>query len=233
MTTEPYDESVRDAVAREAARRKRVLLAFIGLLLVPMAIGAYALTTASTEKEQLVTDVTPIVAQRVGDEIASSVTNDVVARTQPLIQQNVSRHIAEVVEPRITSVAGALRTDITTLETSVQQTSRLVAGVAPQLAALPALENRIATLGRVIEGNTGALKADQERLRQDVTKQRDVTAGLSQRFERASAQMQATNANNEAIAALTRQMTVMQREMQRLQNRVTELERKQSQPVIR
>jgi hypothetical protein len=214
MTIAPYDESVHDAVAREAARRKRVLLAFVGLLLVPMAIGAYALTTASTEKDQLVTDVTPIVAQRVGDEIASSVTNDVVARTQPLIQQNVSRQIAEVVEPRISSVAGALRTDITTLQTS--------------LTAVPALESRVAALGGLVERNASALNAGQENLRQEIAKQSEVTQRL---LERRNAP--APNTDDEAIASLTRQIAVLQREVKQLQTRVAAMEGGQTQRVPR
>ncbi|HYK03804.1 MAG TPA: hypothetical protein VE974_18750 [Thermoanaerobaculia bacterium] len=211
MTIEPYDESVHDAVAREAARRKRVLLAFMGLLLVPMAIGAYALAGASTEKEQLATDVTPIVAQRVGNEIASSVTNDVVARTQPLIQQNVSRQIAEVVEPRISSVAGALRSDITTLQTS--------------MTAVPALETRVAALGGLVERNANALNAGQERLRQEIAQQREVTQRLLQR------NAPAPNTSDEAIASLTRQVAVLQREVKQLQTRVAAIEGRPTQRV--
>jgi hypothetical protein len=214
MTTAPYDESVHDAVAREAARRKRVLLAFVGLLLVPMAIGAYALTTASTEKEQLAADVTPIVAQRVGEEIASSVTNDVVARTQPLIRQDVSRQIAEVVEPRISSVAGALRTDITTLQTS--------------LTAVPALETRIAVLGGLVERNANARTEDHDRLRQEVAKQREVTQGILERLP-----AQTTNPNEEVHNRLSRQIIQLQTEMKELRGRVAALEEKPAQRVPR
>jgi hypothetical protein len=133
MTTAPYDESVREAVARETARRKRVLLAFLGLLLVPIAIGAYALLKAPTEIERVASDVTPIVTSRVAGDITERVTSDISAKTEPLIRQNVSREITTVLEPRLASVTN----DITALQTSVLKTSALVQDVTPQVAAVP------------------------------------------------------------------------------------------------
>jgi DNA repair ATPase RecN len=138
-TVPPYDESVREAVARETARRKRVLLAFLALLLIPIAIGAYALTRAPTEIERVASDVTPIVTSRVAGEITERVTSDVAARNEPLIRQNVAREINTVVEPRLASVSN----DITQLQTSVQKTSELVERVGPQLAAVPELTDRL------------------------------------------------------------------------------------------
>ncbi len=139
MTIAPYDESVREAVARETARRKRVLLAFLAFLLVPIAIGAYALSKAPTEIERVASDVTPIVTSRVAGDITERVTSDITARTEPLIRQNVSREITTVVEPRLASVTN----DITQLQTSVQKTSALVQEVTPQLAAVPELTKRL------------------------------------------------------------------------------------------
>ena len=52
IPTEPYNESVQETVDRETARRKRVFLAFMALLLVPIAIGAYALTKAPSETDK-------------------------------------------------------------------------------------------------------------------------------------------------------------------------------------
>src|SRR6185436_12384992 len=101
MTTpmEPYNDSIQETVARETARRKRVFLAFMALLLVPIAIGAYALAKAPSDTEKVVQDVTPIVTERVGGQIATRVKDDVVKQTEPLIRDNVSRAIATSVEP--------------------------------------------------------------------------------------------------------------------------------------
>jgi chromosome segregation ATPase len=141
MTTAPYDESVHEAVARETARRKRVLLAFLGLLLVPIAIGAYAISKAPTEIERLASDVTPIVTSRVAGEITERVTNDISTRTEPLIRKNVAREVTAAIEPRLASVTQ----DITHLQATTQKTSELVESVRPQLAAVPELTNRLTT----------------------------------------------------------------------------------------
>ena len=68
---EPFDESVQEIVARETARRKRVLLAFLALLLVPIAIGAYALSRAKKETEAIVDAVTTPVTERVNRKTAA------------------------------------------------------------------------------------------------------------------------------------------------------------------
>ena len=155
MTTAPYDESVREAVAREAARRKRVFLAFLGLLLIPIAIGAWALSKAPTEIEKVATDVTPLVTSRVSGEISERVTKDVSAKTEPLIRENVAREITAAVEPRLSSVAK----DLTQLQTSVQKTSELVQSVTPQLDAARALNNRLSVSLQAVNANTQALTA--------------------------------------------------------------------------
>jgi predicted nucleic acid-binding Zn-ribbon protein len=109
MSTEPYDESITAAVAREAARRKRTLYAFLALLLVPIAIGAYALSRAPKEVERVASDVTPIVAERVSGEISTKVTNDVVQRSESVIKENVTRE------------TNALRSDIEQLRKTTQK----------------------------------------------------------------------------------------------------------------
>jgi phosphotransferase system IIB component len=148
MTTAPYDESVHEAVAREAARRKRVFLAFLGLLLIPIAIGAYALSKAPTEIEKVASDVTPIVTSRVSGEISERVTKDVSARTEPLIRENVAREIT------------AVTNDITQLRTTVQKTSELVQNVTPRLDAMSGFVSQTENTLKVLNTNQGRL--DQE-----------------------------------------------------------------------
>jgi DNA repair ATPase RecN len=192
MTTAPYEESVHEAVAREAARRKRVFLAFLGLLLIPIAIGAYALSKAPTELEKVATDVTPLVTSRVSGEITERVTSDISAKTEPLIRQNVAREIQSAVEPRLASVSN----DITQLQTSVQKTSALVQEVTPQLAAVPELKNRLT-----------AFDAHQARMTREM--------GVN---------LQTVNANRQALALISRQLTEMDRQLSDLQRRVKALE---------
>ncbi len=200
--TVAYDESVREAVARETARRKRVFLAFMGLLLIPIAIGGYALTRAQTEVERVAADVTPIVTSRVAGEITTRVTNDVATKTEPLIRENVAREITTVVESRLSSVSK----DITQLRETTQKTSELVRNVTPQLTAVPELTKRFS-----------AFDANQARLTREM-----------------GASLQSANSNKEALAAISSQLAVMNRELRALQVRVKALENKrQETPVLR
>jgi len=193
MTTAPYDESVHEAVARETARRKRVLLAFLALLLIPIAIGAYALSKAPTEIEKVASDVTPIVTSRVAGDITERVTSDISAKTEPLIRQNVAREVTTVVEPRLASVTN----DITQLQTSVQKTSALVESVTPQLAAVPELTNRIT-----------AFDANQARLT------REIGANL----QTANANREALAVISRQLAVMNRQLDSLQGRVDALEN---------------
>ena len=192
LPTGTYTDSVQETVARETARRKRVFLTFMALLLVPIAIGAYALTKAPSETEKVVTEVTPIVAERVSGDIAGRVTNDVVKQTEPLIRDNVSRAITTNVEPRIASATNALRKDITDLQTTTQQTSQIVAAAAPQLSAIPAFEERLVKLDGSVNQTQNmfqTLKTDQDNLRQGVAADRDFIQGLPRQIDRVNVQL--------------------------------------------
>ncbi|HJQ41060.1 MAG TPA: hypothetical protein VKB93_28320 [Thermoanaerobaculia bacterium] len=107
------EESIREAVDREAARRKRTLYAFLALLLVPIAIGAYALSRAPKEAEQVANDVTPIVTERVA--------KDVVERSEPLIKEKVSRE------------TGNLRSDIAKLQTMTRKQEQTVTALQARI----------------------------------------------------------------------------------------------------
>jgi chaperonin cofactor prefoldin len=150
MTTEPYDQSIRDAVAREAARRKRVLLAFLGFLIVPIAIGAYALSRAPKEVERVASEVTPLVADRVGGEISTKVTNDVVQRSESVIKENVSRETK------------ALRSDIAKLKDTTQKQEQSMEDLQTRLMPPPPDNSRlleeIQAMRAQIENNSALLK---------------------------------------------------------------------------
>ncbi|HEX3068811.1 MAG TPA: hypothetical protein VHX14_09555, partial [Thermoanaerobaculia bacterium] len=166
MTTAPFNESVQDAVTRETKRRKRVFSAFISLLLIPIAIGAYALSKAPTETQKVAADVAPIVAQRVGADISTGITDKVIAQTQPIIQKSVAHEIS--VEPRLAAVA-TLRQDITNLQQTTQKVSDFVATATPQLATVSGLNERLAAVQGLVSQHDNAFKAissEQASLRQ-------------------------------------------------------------------
>jgi chromosome segregation ATPase len=257
--TQTYDESVQKAVARETARRKRVFSAFISLLLVPIAIGAYALSKAPREAQKVATDVAPIVTQRVGADISAGITNNVIAQTQPIIQKDVAREISASVEPRLAAVT-TLRQDITNLQQTTQKVSDVVANVTPQLASVSGLGDRLTSLQGLVSQHEDAFKtisSDQASFRQDLAKTRESTQNLSmkigkvdamandlelsrkqmQEFRQAvtnelgsirslvNSDVQAANANKEAIGSLNNRLSGIEGELRKLQARATIIER--------
>jgi hypothetical protein len=192
IPAERYDDSIQETLARETARRKRVFLAFIVLLLVPIAIGAFALTKAPSETAKVANDVTPIVTERVGGQITERVTSDVVSRAEPIIRDNVARAITANVEPRIASAADALRKDITDLQTTTRETAQFVAAATPQLSAITGFEDRLLSLDGSLDQTRGlfqTLKNDQEGLRRDVATDRQFSRGLSSDIDRANTRL--------------------------------------------
>jgi chromosome segregation ATPase len=249
LSIEP-SESVQEALARETARRKRVFLAFVGLLLVPIAIGAYALSRAPSETGKIVNDVTPIVTERV----ATQVTNDVVTRSEPLIRRNVSREIAATVEPRISSVATDLRRDLSSLQTTVNETSTAVAATTSQLASVSRMSDQVATFGGTVRRTEAAfqeLGERQEVLRRDVDAGRQFAQALSRNVDRIDARLndlpsrqqlaalqtdlaairtlannsaQTANANRETLGSLVRRLSQIDDELRKLDQRVATIE---------
>jgi chromosome segregation ATPase len=148
MTTDAYDDSVRDAVARETVRRKRVLIGFLASLAIPIAVGAYVLAKAPTEIESIAKEVSPIVSQNVGGELTEKVTKDVVARTEPALRQTVSRQVSSEVDTRVSSVTEGLRGDIAKLQATTQRTSQLIANTNTRSTDFSRFEGRLASIDR-------------------------------------------------------------------------------------
>ncbi|HXH92131.1 MAG TPA: hypothetical protein VNN25_11170 [Thermoanaerobaculia bacterium] len=259
MTTAPYDESVQAAVARETKRRKRVFSTFMALLLVPIAIGAYALSKAPTEAQKVATDVAPIVTQRVGADISAGITNNVMAQTQPLIQKNVAREISANVEPRLVAV-DTLKQDITNLQQTTQKVSDFVASATPQLQSVSGLGDRLSTLQGLVDQHDNTFKtisSDQASLRQDLSKTRESTQALSMRIDKlatvpndleasrrqmqefqqavtkelgsirnmVNSDVQAANANKEAIGSINGRLSRIENDLSKLQARANVIER--------
>ncbi len=187
-----YDESIQEAVARETARRKRVLMTFMALLVVPIAIGSYALTKAPTETDIVADKVTPVVTDRVEQSVGTRVMNEVVTKTTPLIRDSVSREFSATVAPRIASVADdaaqlrgsvdGLGQEIKTLQTTVQSSSEFVAAATPQLKALPELQDRLTKVSAFADEaarTITTLRSDDDTIRQQLDENRAVTKRLS------------------------------------------------------
>jgi chromosome segregation ATPase len=196
VPTESYDESIKDAVARETARRKRVFLGFMGLLLIPIAIGAYVLSQAPSEIEKVASDVAPIVTQQVGGEISSRVTQEVVSR----------------VEPRIASETGVLKREIATLQKTAQDTSAFIAAAQPRLTSLSARVNGLSS-GQVSPRQLAEL-------RQAMTRDLDSVRAMATRTE------QITSSHRETVGSLSRRVEGVERELKALQDRLAALEKR-------
>jgi hypothetical protein len=133
------NDPIRIAVEREARRRKRVLLGFLALLLVPLAIGGWALAKAPSETEAVAREVTPIVQQSVGE----NVTKQVVAESRALIEENVNRSVEAKIEAKIEPIkslhaeVATLNREVARMQPALLENVRLVADVRSQVAKLP------------------------------------------------------------------------------------------------
>lgn len=178
------DESIRDAVAQETARRKRVFLTYLGLLLLPLIAGAYALAKAPSETAAVAQAVTPVVEEAVSARVAE----EVVRKSTPIIEENVSRQVAMNVEPRLKEVAAAaneLRGSVTTLGGDVEKLRSTVA-VTPNPRLLTALQQRVNEVDASSQGHT---RGRQELARQLAMLRDDMKSNADQQ--------------NQAIQALT------------------------------
>jgi polyhydroxyalkanoate synthesis regulator phasin len=98
MTTFEEMPSVKTAVDREAQRRKRVFATFLALLLIPIAIGAYAIAMAPSETDAVVNKVTPLVQERVEKNVEETITTRVDRTVEPRVAEIVERRATPVIE---------------------------------------------------------------------------------------------------------------------------------------
>lgn len=154
MTTMEEIPSVKTAVAREERRRKRVLLMFLALLLIPIAIGVYALVKAPSETELVAKNVTPIVEKQVEENITARVDRkieprvaEVIARqATPMLQSAVDRQVGAAITARVQPLERQFR-----IYSSVgnPQQQRLTERINELEARVAALERRLAVLTNV------------------------------------------------------------------------------------
>ncbi len=117
MTTFEEMPSVKTAVDREAQRRKRVFATFLALLIIPIAIGAYAIAMAPSETDAVVDKVTPLVQERVEKNVEETIAVSVDRTVEPRVAEIVERRATPVIESTLKRELGvALTTRVQPLE---------------------------------------------------------------------------------------------------------------------
>ena len=216
MTTaqyEPRDESIEQAVARETARRRRVFIAFLALLLVPIAIGGYALAKAPTETTLVADRVTPVVTNRVGGIIDANISKEVATRVVPLVRENVASEFSSTVAPRIASVANdaaqlrqnveGVGRQVQTLQTTVQSNADFIAAAAPKLEETA--------------GTVAKFSNEQTEIRKQLEEQRAMANRLSQQPAQLDAKLSAERERTQQqYADLAKNLSVINQRLDRL-----------------
>jgi hypothetical protein len=102
--TEGPEESVKISVQRENARRKKSFAAYLALLLIPIAIGAYAIARAPSQTQAVANEVIPVVNANVQESIKPQVAEAVAVQAEPIIRERVDKHVDEAVDIRLKPV---------------------------------------------------------------------------------------------------------------------------------
>lgn len=146
-----YEEmpSVKTAVAREAQRRKRVFATFLALLLIPIAIGAYAIAKAPDETDLVVDKVTPRVQERVEKNVDETITARVDRTVEPRVAEIVERRATPVIERTLDKqLNAAVTARVQPLEQSYRVLTARNAEHDQTAARVQELEKRVALLER-------------------------------------------------------------------------------------
>lgn len=185
-----YDEmpSVKTAVAREAQRRKRVYAMFAVLLMIPVAIGIYAVAKAPAETDavvqSVVKDVTPVVQNNVEKNIQENLAKNVEATVTERVSRQVEPRVQEIVERRATpliketldkQVTAAVTARVQPLERQYRDLTREGNTEHERTAArVKELEARVAALERRLAALTGPRPVNPN-LKRDVLEVKPVT----------------------------------------------------------
>ena len=127
MTTSEENPSVKTAVALEEHRRKRVFTIFLALLIIPLAIGLYAIAKAPSETDAVASRVTPIVEKNVEE----NVTRRVDEKFEPRVEEVVARHVDKKIEPRVEEIVARRASPIIQQTLDRQLDKAVVARVQP------------------------------------------------------------------------------------------------------
>jgi hypothetical protein len=147
MTTSEDLPSVKLAVAREAQRRKRVFATFLALLIIPIAIGLYAVAKAPSDTDLVVRNVTPIVEKNVEENITARVDQKIEPRVEEIVERRAAPVIEQTLDKAVTARMQPLERQYRVLavqgDTEHQKTAERVKILEARVAAL---EERLAAL---------------------------------------------------------------------------------------
>jgi polyhydroxyalkanoate synthesis regulator phasin len=147
MTTSEDLPSVKLAVEREAHRRKRVFATFLALLIIPIAIGLYAVAKAPSDTDVVVSNVTPIVEKNVEENITARVDQKIEPRVEEIVERRaapvIERTLDKAVAARVQPLERQYRVLAVQRNTERQETAERVKILEARVAAL---EERLARL---------------------------------------------------------------------------------------
>ena len=150
MTTLDEIPSVKTAVALEAQRRKRVYLMFLALLLIPVAIGVFAILKAPDDARVMAARVTPIVEEGLTQRVEENVTQRVDRKIEPRVEKLVEERATPVIEQTLNrEVQRAVTTRVQPIEQNYNNLARRGDTERRATAArVKELEDRVAALER-------------------------------------------------------------------------------------
>lgn len=154
----PESESVKIAVQREAARRKRSFLMYLLLLAVPIAIGGYAIANAPTQTQAVAKEVLPAVNANVQESIKPQVAEAVATQAEPIIRDTVERQINRNLDQ---AVAVRIKPEVARIEQLVVRSGGN--------GRVKELEDRVTALEKQVAALTQALQSRRPE-RPDVTR---------------------------------------------------------------
>lgn len=199
---EPERSPIDIAVEKETARRKRVLLGFLLLLLVPLIVGGWALARAPKETEAVARQVAPLVSKDVREEVSrsieSTVTEAVSAKAGPVIEKTVSAQFNQTVLPEL----GAVKQEVSGIRATMQDNARKITDASASVAMI---RNEQATL---VRGGFAREQQGRESLRRTIASvQEDLTA-----------KTQTLDSLDKRVDQMERQLAIIQRELKVLQS---------------
>lgn len=141
--TEGPQDSVKIAVQREAARRKRTFVFYLVLLAVPIAIGGYAIANAPTQTQAVAKEVIPVVSANVEETIEPKVAEALKTQAEPIIRDGLEKQLT----PRLEAI----------VDRSVQVNLRKAIAVREQDPEIVALKREIAMLKEQVKDLQGRI----------------------------------------------------------------------------
>ena len=243
----PENEAMREAVRREARRRRMLVITYLSLLLLPVGVGIYAVTRAPSEVQSVARQTVPYVVPEVRKQLEPTIA----ATARPVIETEVRAQYERTVGPRLQSMSAAtsaLQATYTQLAPAVEANTKAVADLAPRIAGnaatleqlQPLFSRHATTLDELMPAvrrhsafveNAGPQLARLQQIDAKATAiQNEVSTALAQFRseqakieERLTATTRTANANADQIRELSGQMKTLSGEIRALQRSIEEL----------